>query len=108
VKPTFDIGDDLFLEVVNDCQEAQCSCPQHYHYDYGIEVRLLRGQLCKSKILNDFATCPILFESGYCEELSDDTLDILDKVRIYNIQVCMWNRRNEDDMILDFDSMGRY
>lgn len=107
-KPTFEVKDSVFLSVVEECEEAQCRCPQFRSQDHKFELRLLKGELCKAKILHDFATCDVLFGKGYSESLDEDTLDILDNVKIYRIQVRIWNRRNEKDRISDFDSMYKY
>lgn len=107
-KPTFEISNESFLEVVDDCEKAQGECPQHIFFLEDVELNLFKGKIIKARFLHDFATCETLFKYGYSESLSEETLDILDEVRIYKSQVDMWNRRNEDDMILDFDSMYRF
>lgn len=94
--------------MVSDCENAQSQCPQHIYFVEDIELNLLKGKIIKARFLHDFATCDTLFGYGYSEYLSDETKDILDEVRIYKSQVDLWNRRNEDDMILDFDTMYRF
>lgn len=98
-KPTFTITDELFLEVINECQNARKKCPQHIVIDDHIELLLLN----KNNTLWKYSSDYVLFIRGYCRFISNRSLDILNDIEIYKINVEKWNRNNPNNMILDFE-----
>jgi hypothetical protein len=96
MKPKFVLSQIEMEELNEDCSLAIGHCPQsrysdlceEYYYD------MLRGKLDPLVLMSHWHKHDILFNYGYSEYLSEDSLEIFDRYEEYLIKCRRYDRNN--------------
>lgn len=93
-KPKFKMSKEEMLDFNDDCERAACLCPQYY--GGSIEDRqILLGGITAKELVKWWSECKTLFDSGYEEELSQESVDTFKRYKLYKIAKKKWKLQNE-------------
>lgn len=90
MKPKFRMSVDEMLEFNDDCNNAANTCPQ-YRNNWLIEDRdICLGKIKAKDLLKHWLKCSTLWESGYSECLSLDSLETIKEYKTYKSKLKLY------------------
>lgn len=82
------------LDFHRDCREAAFHCPQE-RYDPFEEADILLKEVKKSQVVKYWSESRVLWELGYDEYLSEDSVQIVQEFRIKQLKKKMKKREDK-------------
>lgn len=94
-KTKFKLTLEEMLRFQQDCDEAARQCPQYLGYWGYSEDEIYSGKLPAKELVKSWLGCDTLWEYGYSECLSQETLDIIEKYHAYKAIRKLEKRRSK-------------
>lgn len=104
-KTKFKLTIEEMLRFQQDCDEAARQCPQYLGYWGYSEEEIYSEKLPAKELVKSWLDCDTLWEYGYSECLSQETLDIIENYNTYKAIRKLEKRRSKRFSMDDYSKI---